>query len=254
MINRNELLAFYNTLLTPELFEDYAPNGLQIEGNERVNKIAFSVSATQESIQAAVKAGADALVVHHGVLWRHQGAKTITGAWGQRVIQCVKSGLNLIAYHLPLDAHLEVGNAAALARGIGLQGIAPFGKYKKQFTGVRANLPQPMKASELKNHLKAVLNHEVLMAVNDEDKLIRHIGIITGGANNDWHQAHELGLDAYLTGEISEYNWHDAREAAIAYFAGGHHATERFGIKALMEKTKTELKLEAQFIDSHNPA
>ena len=254
MISRSDLLAYYHTLLTPELFEDYAPNGLQIEGVERVKKIAFAVSATHESIDQAIAWGADALVVHHGVLWKYQAARTLTGAWGERLKKCIKADLNLIAFHLPLDSHLEVGNAAALARELGLVEIEPFGKYKRQFLGVKAKLKKPQSATEFSKTLEAKLNHQILTAVMDPTKSISTIGIITGGANNDWVQAHELGLDAYLTGEISEYNWHDAQEAGIAYFAGGHHATEKFGPQALMKKTQTDLNLEVTFFDSHNPA
>jgi dinuclear metal center YbgI/SA1388 family protein len=254
VILRSELLAFYHKLLTPELFEDYAPHGLQIEGCERVKKIAFAVSATHESIDQAIAWGAHALVVHHGVLWKYQAARPLTGAWGERLKKCMKADLNLIAYHLPLDAHLEVGNAASLARELNLVEIEPFGKYKRQFSGVKAKLSHPQKASEFAKVLETKLNHQILTAVSDSQKLISSIGIITGGANNDWVQAHELGLDAYLTGEISEYNWHDAREAGIAFFAGGHHATEKFGPQALMKKTQTDLNLEVVFFDSHNPA
>ena len=254
MISRFELLAFYNNLLSPELFEDYAPNGLQIEGVERVKKVAFAVSATHESIDQAIAWGADALVVHHGLLWKYQAARPLTGAWGERLKKCIKADLNLIAYHLPLDSHLEVGNAASLARELNLVEIEPFGKYKRQFSGVKAKLVTSQSASEFSKTLEAALDHQILTAVMDTNKSISTIGIITGGANNDWVQAHELGLDSYLTGEISEYNWHDAREAGIAYFAGGHHATEKFGPKALMKKTKTELNLEVTFFDSHNPA
>lgn len=254
MISRTELLAYYNKLLTPELFEDYSPNGLQIEGSERVKKIAFAVSATHDSIDQAIAWGAQALVVHHGVLWKYQAARPLTGPWGERLKKCIKADLNLIAYHLPLDAHLEVGNAASLARELRLEEIEPFGKYKRQFSGVRAKLKSPQTVSEFSKHLEQILSHQILTAVMDPTKTISTIGIITGGANNDWVQAHELGLDAYLTGEISEYNWHDAREAGIAYFAGGHHATERFGPQALMHKAKSDLKLEVAFFDSHNPA
>ncbi len=254
MILTTELLAYYNKLLSPELFEDYAPHGLQIAGAERVKKIAFAVSATQESIDQAIAWGAEALVVHHGVLWKYQAARPLTGAWGERLKKCIKADLNLIAFHLPLDAHMEVGNAASLARQLDLIELEPFGKYKRQFSGVKARLQKPLSANEFSKILELKLQHKILTAVSDAEKQISTIGIITGGANNDWTQAFEMGLDAYLTGEISEYNWHDAREAGIAYFAGGHHATEKFGPQALMNKTKTDLNLEVAFFDSHNPA
>lgn len=253
-IKRDALTNYLNDLLQPQNFEDYAPNGLQIEGKAEVKKIAFAVSATQESIQAALKWGADALIVHHGVFWKYQGARTLTGAWGERLKQCVKQDLNLIAYHLPLDAHAEVGNAVALAKEIGLTNLAPFALYKRQPMGIKGEFASPIEASSLKKKLEGLLVHQVVHASPENKTHIKKMGIITGGANNEWAKAMEDGLDAYLTGEISEYNWHDAREAGIHYFAGGHHATERPGIKALMNKVSADLKVEVTFFDSQNPA
>lgn len=252
---RNDLLKYLNSLLKPETFEDYAPNGLQVEGTENLTKLAFAVSATQESIKAAIAWGAQGIVVHHGILWKYQGARTITGAWGERVKLCVKNDLNLFAYHLPLDAHADIGNATALAQAIGMNTLTPFALYKKQPMGQKGRLNTDMSAKDFKQKLEQVLNHPVIIATPDENKMISSVGIITGGANNDWIKAMEENLDAYITGEISEYNWHDAREAGIHYFAGGHHATEKFGIQALMGKIKSDFKdLEVKFFDSNNPA
>lgn len=254
-IHRNLILKHLDQLMTPQNFEDYAPNGLQIEGQEQVSKIAFAVSATQDSIKKAVEFGAQALIVHHGIFWKYQGAKPITGPWGTRVRQCIKNDLNLMAYHLPLDAHQDFGNAYALALEIGLKDIQPFGSYKKQFLGSKGSLLAPTSVSEFKKKLETVLGHQVIVATDDERKMISSVGIITGGANNDWIKAKEDNLDAYITGEISEYNWHDAIEAGLSYFAGGHHATEKFGIQKLMERVKKNFpQLEVKFIDSSNPA
>lgn len=253
-INRSELENYLKRLLTPENFEDYAPNGLQVEGRASISKIAFAVSATQDSIKEARNWGADALIVHHGIFWKHQGARTITGAWGERVKSLVSHEMNLFAYHLPLDAHSEVGNAVSLGREIGLTEMAPFALYKRQPMGAKGKFSSPMKASDLKAKLEKTLDHSVILATPDENKTISSLGIITGGANNEWAEAMKDGLDAYLTGEISEYNWHDAREAGIHYFAGGHHATEKFGIIALMEKVKNDLRVGCEFFDSRNPA
>ena len=254
-LTQNDLLQYLNQLMTPQLFEDYAPNGLQIEGSAHITRLAFAVSATQESIKQAIDWGAQGLVVHHGIFWKHQGARTVTGAWGERLKLCVKNDLNLFAYHLPLDAHAEIGNAVALANQLGLKDLLPFALHKKQPQGTKGTLPNPMTAKELQTKLAAVLRHAVILATPDESKLIKTIGIITGGANNDWVKAVEEGLDAYVTGEISEYNWHDAKEAGVHYFAGGHHATEKFGTQALMNKLKNDYpKLEVKFFDSLNPA
>lgn len=252
---RANLLQYFNQLLSPMLFEDYAPNGLQIEGKTQVKRLAFAVSATQDSLKKAIDWKADGLVVHHGIFWKHQGARTITGGWGQRVIEAVKNDLNLFAYHLPLDAHPEVGNAAALAQELKLTNLEPFALHKKQPLGVKGKFSSPLAAKDLKASLESLLKHQVILASPDEKKTISSIGIITGGANNEWAKAMEEGLDAYLTGEISEYNWHDSIEAGIHYFAGGHHATERPGIIALMNRVKKDFpELEVTFFDSSNPA
>jgi dinuclear metal center YbgI/SA1388 family protein len=254
-IHRNLLLKYLNDLLTPELFEDYAPNGLQIEGQEQISKIAFAVSATQDSLNKAIEFGAQALIVHHGVFWKYQGAKSITGPWGTRIKNCIKADINLIAYHLPLDAHQEFGNAFSLATEIGLEQIEPFGSYKKQFLGSKGVLNSPLTVAEFKLKLEKILNHSVIVASENLHTKIKSVGIITGGANNDWTKAKEDNLDAYVTGEISEYNWHDSIEAGINYFAGGHHATEKFGIQYLMKKIeKDNPQLKVKFIDSDNPA
>lgn len=254
-VKRNDLLNYLNQLLMPQNFEDYGPNGLQVEGKEELSRIAFAVSATQDSLKKALEWKADTLIVHHGILWKHQGARTITGGWGERVKLCVKNDLNLIAYHLPLDAHIEVGNAAALAMKLGMTELLPFALHKRQPLGVKAVFKTPVSARELKDKLKALLQHEVILASHDDSSLVKSLGIITGGANNDWVKAMDEGLDAYLTGEISEYNWHDAMEAGIHYFAGGHHATERYGVQAVMEKMKQDMPgIEVQFFDSENPA
>ena len=253
-IARNDLLADLNLLLDVKSFEDYSPNGLQIEGKSELKKIAFAVSATHESLQQAITWGADALIVHHGVFWKHEGARPVIGPWGERVKKCIQNDLNLIAYHLPLDAHLQVGNAKTLADLIGLQNISPFGLHKRQYSGVKGTFPS-IKVKELKTKLEKILNHSVTLASHDEEAMISSMGIITGGANNDWIKAQEDGLDAYLTGEISEYNWHDAKEAGIHYFAGGHHATEKFGVQALSNYIQKKYpQIEIKFFDSENPA
>lgn len=253
-ITRTRLQDYFQKLLTPEAFEDYAPNGLQVEGKETISKIAFAVSATQDSIAQALRWGADALVVHHGVFWKHQGPRTVTGAWGERIKSLVKSDVNLFAYHLPLDAHSEIGNAVSLGKEIGLSDLIPFAVYKRQPMGAKGKFATSITAIELKMKLETVLKHSVILATPDENNPIASLGIITGGANNDWTEAMKDGLDAYLTGEISEYNWHDAKEAGIHYFAGGHHATERFGILALKKKIEADLGITCEFFDSQNPA
>jgi dinuclear metal center YbgI/SA1388 family protein len=254
-IPRNQLLEFLSKTLSPELFDDYAPNGLQVEGKTELKRLAFAVSATQSSLKAALAWKADGLIVHHGILWKHQGARPVTGPWGERLRLCLKKDLNLMAYHLPLDAHQEVGNATALAKALKMTNLSPFGAYKKQTLGMKGELRRAVTAEEFKIILQQTLDHSVILASPDPKKKIKSIGIITGGANNEWSHALAEHLDAYITGEISEYNWHDAIEAGVHYFAGGHHATEKFGIQELMKKLKNTFpKLEVKFFDSENPA
>jgi len=253
-VSRQTLQDFFDHLLTPRSFQDYCPNGLQVEGCDDISRVAFAVSATADSVGKAVAGGAQALVVHHGLFWKFHGARTLTGPFARRVFPLVQQGVNLYAYHLPLDAHPEVGNAAVLGQRLGLGQQQPFGDYQGMPTGVQGWLAQPVTASALRASLREILDHEILLASPDESALIRSIGIITGGANSEWKQAARLGLDAYITGEMSEHDWHESQEAGIHFFAGGHHATERFGVQALMGRVQEALGVECFFIDSENPA
>lgn len=256
-INQSELDKYLADLLQIHDYQDYGPNGLQIEGKKEIKKIAFAVSATIESIKEAIKLKADALVVHHGLFWRYQGPKTITGVFAKRIKPLIENNINLFAYHLPLDAHLEIGNAAEVAKLINLTKLIPFGDYKGMPLGVKGTFAKPIKPLALKKLLKEKLNHEIILGSPDENAELKTMGIITGGANNEWTAALNERLDSYLTGEISEYNWHDSIEAGIHYFAGGHHATERFGVQALADCIKKEFskkELSTVFIDSPNPA
>ncbi|MBL7666049.1 MAG: Nif3-like dinuclear metal center hexameric protein [Bacteriovoracaceae bacterium] len=253
MVKRTELDKYLSELLETRDFKDYCPNGLQVEGKDEIKKVAFSVSATIDSITQAQNFGADALIVHHGLFWSYQSGKTITGPFHKRIAPLIKNEMNLFAYHLPLDAHLELGNAAGIANKLGLTKLKPFGDHKGSPTGVQGTFKKAITPAELEAQLTTLLNHKITYAGPTNSK-IQSLGIITGGANNDWPMALQAGLDAYLTGEISEYNWHDAQEAGIHYFAGGHHATERFGVQNLMEHLQTKFKIKCLFIDSANPA
>lgn len=252
----SELQTFLNELLKPELFDDYCPNGLQIEGQQEIKKVIFSVSLTKESALYAAKNNADTVIVHHGVFWKFHGTRTLTGPFAKRLFPLIKNDINLLAYHLPLDGHVEIGNAATLAKTIGLQDLAPFGNYKGVSIGIKGTLSEPLPALALQKLLKEKLNHEILYSNPIEAKpLIASIGIITGGANSEWREAYKSGLDAYITGEMSEHDYHESRESSIHMFAGGHHATEKFGIQALMNLIKKEFpNLECEFLDSENPA
>lgn len=254
MINRYQLDHFFRELLQPDSYCDYGPNGLQVEGSETIAKVAFAVSATRESISEAVSRNADALIVHHGLFWGAHGAKALTGVFAKRVFPLIKNDINLFAYHLPLDGHPEIGNAACLGRLIGCMEQQPFGDYKGSVTGIKGVLGTPISALMLQQKLETVLNHPVILASPDRETVIRSVGIITGGANSEWQRAVNEQLDAFITGEISEHDWHDSREHGIHMFAGGHNATESFGIQALMEKTREQFDIPCSFISSDNPA
>lgn len=252
-ISRIELTEFLNTTLNVKEYSDYGPNGLQIEGTETIKKVAFAVSAQRSSIESACAWKADAMVVHHGLFWKFHGAKTVTGPFAKRVKPLIQNDINLLGYHLPLDAHIQYGNAAGLASAIEMTNLKPFGDYKGMPTGVYGTLVSPMNQSELSKKLEDVLNHTIISSETSDDT-IETIGIITGGANGQWVDSLKLGLDAYITGEMSEHDYHESREAGIHMFAGGHNATERFGVLALKTLVEERFGIECLFIDSSNPA
>jgi len=254
MVEQKQLTQYLNKLLCPQDFSDFGPNGLQIDGNKQIKKVAFSVSATVDSINQAVEIKADTLIVHHGLFWKFNPTRPLVPPFSDRVFPLIRNNINLYGYHLPLDAQLEMGNASSLAKKIGMNDLQPFGEHKNMPLGVKGKLNTPVSVDAFKKNLEEILNHQVIVSSNDEKANIKSVGIITGGANNEWHFALEDGLDAYITGEISEYNWHDAKEAGMHMFAGGHNATEEFGIQSLMEILKKEFSLECTFIPSNNPA
>ncbi len=253
MISRYQLNEYYDTLLQPRQFSDYGPNGLQVEGREQIDKIAFAVSASRDVIIQAATENASAIVVHHGLFWSFHGAKPLTGPFAKRVYPLIRNEINLFSYHLPLDGHPEVGNAATLGRLLDCINQQPFGDFKGNATGIKGILNTPVTAAKLATKLEQLLNHAVILASPDKNRLVKSVGIITGGANSEWQTACQENLDAYITGEISEHDWHDSREHDIHMLAGGHTATETFGIQALMEKTRQELNVNCVFIHSDNP-
>jgi dinuclear metal center YbgI/SA1388 family protein len=254
-VTREDLQQWLAELLDPGAFDDYGPNGLQIEGAARVSRVAFAVSATAESVAGAVEWGADALIVHHGVLWNFHGVRPLVGPFAKRVLPLVRSDINLFGYHLPLDANLEVGNAAGIARRLELREVRSFGDHKGMPTGVAGLLPVPSSADGLRETLQKLLDHEILVSTPDAAAPINSLGIITGGANGDWVQAHRDGIDAYLTGEMSEHDWHEAKESGVHMFAGGHSATEAFGVQDLMARLRAAFPdLETIYMASQNPA
>lgn len=252
MIHRNEVLSALDALLQPEQFRDYGPNGLQVEGGAHVRKIVSGVTASRALIEAAISAGADTLLVHHGLFWRGQSG-CVTGWMKQRLALLLAHDINLLAYHLPLDAHPELGNNAQLARHLGLVGHASFGEQNLGWLGERANGPGFDSAQALADHVAYKLNRPVAL-IDKAQIAIKKIAWCSGGAQSYFEAAIAAGADAFITGELSEPQAHLARECGVAYLACGHHATERYGAPAVAAHVAAQFGLEHEFIDIDNPA
>ncbi len=247
MADRVEVESFLQALLQPQTFKDYGPNGLQVEGGRSVRRIASGVTASLAFIDAAIVAGADTLLVHHGLFWRGQDGR-LTGWLGARVKRLMAADINLFAYHLPLDAHAELGNNAQLGQRLGLVADARFGEHDLGFIGPAV---QPLHG--LVQTLHTHLGRTPLLLPGD-GRPLRRVAWCTGGAQGWFEAAIAAGADAYITGEISEPQAHLARETGVAFLACGHHATERYGAQAVAALVAAHFGLEHQFIDVDNPA
>jgi dinuclear metal center YbgI/SA1388 family protein len=239
------------SLLRPDDFRDYCPNGLQIEGRPTINKLVTGVTASQAFIEAAILEKADAVLVHHGYFWQGEKAE-ITGIKKQRIKALLENEISLLAYHLPLDAHPKYGNNAQLGSLLDFKTIDELYPKHKSKVGVIGELVKPSSALELKKQLQAKLNREPFH-VPGKAETIKSIAWCTGSAQHSIERAHEAGVDAYLSGEVSEQTVHFAREAGIHFFAAGHHATERYGAQALGRYLADKYSIDHMFIDIDNP-
>lgn len=249
--NLNEIIAFCNTLLTPEKYRDYCPNGLQVEGRAEVSKIVSGVTASQALLDAAVERQADLILVHHGYFWKGE-PEAVTGMKKRRLQTLLTHDISLLAYHLPLDGHPELGNNAQLAEQLDLTisgGLEPDNPLS---IGLVGRLSQPLSAAEFTNRIGTAMARDVLH-IDGGSEMIETVGWCTGAAQGYIDKAAALGLDAFISGEISEPTVHSARELGIHYFAAGHHATERYGVQALAEKLQRQFDIEHEFIDINNP-
>jgi dinuclear metal center YbgI/SA1388 family protein len=249
MAHRSELLRHLDSVLDAARFKDYGPNGLQVEGRETVRHIVCGVTASQALIDAAIAARADAILVHHGLFWRGQDGR-VTGWMKQRLARLLAHDINLYAYHLPLDAHAELGNNAQLGRQLGWRADARFGEQDLGFIGT---LDAATELGTLADHVQQRLGRPVT-AVPGDGRRLRRVAWCTGGAQGFFEAAIAAGVDLFLTGEISEPQAHYARETGVAFIAAGHHATERYGVQALAAQAAEALDLSQQFIDIDNPA
>ncbi len=251
MVKLSELVAYTDGLLTIDAFQDYCPNGLQVEGRAEVRRIVTGVTASQALIDAAVMAGADAVLVHHGFFWKGEDP-CVTGMKRRRLAALLNAGVSLLGYHLPLDAHPELGNNAQLGRLLGFSVDGWFGGGHGADIACHATLPVPLSPADLADRVAQVLGRTPLLIAGGEHP-VRRIGWCTGAAQSYIDAATALGLDAFISGEVSEQTVHVARECGIHFLAAGHHATERYGIKALGAHLGQHFGLEQEFLDIDNP-
>ncbi len=249
MTHRDDLESYLRVLLEVDRFKDYGPNGLQVEGKPEVHKLVSGVTASLALIEAAVAQGADAILVHHGLFWRGQDGR-VTGWMKRRLQLLLAHDINLFAYHLPLDAHPELGNNAQLGARLKWTSDGRFGDHDLGFLGTPA---QPLTVAALAALLKYRLNRSPVV-VEGDGRPIRRLAWCTGGAQGYFEAAIDAGADAYITGEISEPQAHYARETGVAFLACGHHATERYGAPAVATQLAQQFGLEHEFIDIDNPA
>jgi dinuclear metal center YbgI/SA1388 family protein len=247
-----DLVSYCNDYLSVKQFKDYCPNGLQIEGKGTVSTIVSGVTASQALIDAAVDAGADLLLVHHGYFWKGE-AEPLTGIKGNRIRTLMKNDISLLAYHLPLDAHPDVGNNAQLADILGIRIEDGMDQGNPFSVGNVGSIQQPMSAQSFSDLVSGKLNRRAELVLGD-DRLVQRVAWCTGSAERMIERADQLGADLFISGEISEPVVHYAREAGIHYLSAGHHATERYGAKALGEHLSNSFSIEHHFIDIDNPA
>lgn len=252
MADRDEILGYCDDLLDAGAFDDYGPNGLQVPGRAEVSKVATGVSANLETLERAIEGGADLVITHHGLLWGDE-LSPLSVPMAARLRVLLGSDVPLAAYHLPLDAHPEVGNNALLRDALELAADdRPFGMAKGSAVGLIGRASEPIDVGELRRRLSKAVGQEPLVFDAGPDR-ISTVGIVTGSGGFALHEAGPLGLDALVTGEPSEPVMGEAREYGVHFLAGGHYATETFGIRRLGELLAERFSVEHEFIDVPNP-
>ncbi len=253
MIHRNDLEIHLNALLKPEQIKDFCPNGLQIQGSDEIHKIVTGVTATQALIEQAIHEKADALVVHHGFFWKNE-SYVIRGMKHKRIKALIENDISLFAYHLPLDIHPELGNNAQLAQLFEINNVQPLEVGNPLSVAVRGEFSHHISGDELQTRISQQLSRDCLHVSPPSNKKIKTVAWCSGGGQNYIELAAEQGIDAFISGEVSEQTTHVAREMDIHFYAAGHHATERYGAKALAKHLEDELSIPSLFIDIDNPA
>ena len=242
------LVDYTRQLLQVERYADYCPNGLQLEGRASIKKIVSGVTASMALLESAKNAGADAILVHHGYFWKNEDA-TIVGLKRNRIKFLLENNISLLAYHLPLDAHPELGNNAQLAQKLGLEVKSWQGNQGLVGLGI---LPSAASLQEFSKHVENQLQRTPLV-IGDMNKSIKNVAWCTGGAQGYMQDAIDLGVDLFISGEVSEQTYHLAQESGVAYIAAGHHATERYGVQALGEHLAQHFGINHEYIEIDNP-
>ncbi|MCW9716959.1 MULTISPECIES: Nif3-like dinuclear metal center hexameric protein [unclassified Avibacterium] len=251
-MNNLTLEQLINQKLDSTSITDYAPNGLQIQGKDEVKKIITGVTASQALIDYAIEQNADAILVHHGYFWKSENP-CIRGMKGKRIKALLQNDINLYAYHLPLDVHPELGNNAQLAALLGIEDLQPLEQGRFSIP-VYGTLKTPISGEELAQRIEQQLQRKPLFCLENAPHFIHTVGICTGGGQGYIDLAAQQGIDAFITGEVSEQTIHSAREQGINFFAAGHHCTERYGVKALGEWLAKNYDVDVAFKDIYNPA
>ena len=251
MAKLNDIINWCNSTLKSSEFKDYAPNGLQIEGAQEVTKILCAVTASQDAIDAAIAQNADLLLVHHGYFWKGE-AYPITGMRGNRIRSLIKNDISLVGYHLPLDSHPTLGNNAAIAEIIELENIEALDKSERHPIGNIGYLKQAMTPEGFKKYLTERLGFDTIH-LNAEKNTIQKVGFCTGAAQDYITKAYEQGCDAFISGEVSERTFYEAKELNVHYYACGHHATERYGVQRLGKAISDQFNIEYSYFELNNP-
>lgn len=248
MVKINELVHYTQQLMQVELFKDYCPNGLQVEGKTEIRKIVTGVTASMALLKAAKEANADLILVHHGYFWRNEDARII-GIKRNRIAFLLKNDLNLLAYHLPLDAHPQFGNNVQLGKVLGIEPLGFAGEYNIIAYG---SLTRPVKLLEFAAHIEAKLLRAPLV-IGDPEQIVQNVAWCTGAAQGYMDIAIELNVDVFISGEISEQTTHQSAESGVSYISAGHHVTERYGVQALGEHLAEKFNIFHEFVDIKNP-
>lgn len=251
-MQRQDLERYLNELLTPQKIKDFTPNGLQVQGSENIMKVVTGVTASKALIESAIAAQADAILVHHGYFWKNE-SYVIRGMKHDRIKSLLLNDINLFAYHLPLDIHPTLGNNAQLAKLLNITNVQPLELDNPLSVSMQGCFIEPLNPERLTSLITKTLARECLHIAAPSHKPIKTIAWCSGGGQGYIELAAEQGIDAFLTGEVSEQTTHIAHEMDIHFFAAGHHATERYGIKALGEHLANDLGLDVEFIDIDNP-